>query len=149
MLTPTKKGQYALRAVYELAKREGQGPTKISAIADAQAIPYRFLEVILHQLKGSGLVSSKRGFYGGYLLAKPPQEITVGDVLRYVHKDLALEQCVACVSEQICPFAGKCAFSSLWQKVKFAAFQIYDGTTLQDLLNENESGLLPGPMRAV
>lgn len=65
MLTPLKKGQYALRAVYELAKRQGQGPTKISAIAEAQAIPHRFLEVILHQLKGSGLVASKRGFYGG------------------------------------------------------------------------------------
>lgn len=135
MLTPTKKGQYALRAIYELAKRDGQGPTKISAIAAAQAIPHRFLEVILHQLKGSGLVVSKRGFYGGYVLAKPPQEITVGDVLRYVQKELAGAQCVACVSQQECPFFGDCAFSSLWHKVKTAAFQIYDDTTLQDLLD--------------
>lgn len=141
MLTPTKKGQYALRAVFELAKRCGQGPTKISAIAEAQAIPHRFLEVILHQLKGSGLVVSKRGFYGGYVLAKPPQEITVGDVLRFVQKEMAGAKCVACVSQQQCPFIDNCAFSTLWQKVKTAAFQIYDDTTLQDLLNNKTSAV--------
>jgi Rrf2 family protein len=141
MLTPTKKGQYALRAVYELARRDGQGPTKISAIADAQAIPHRFLEVILHQLKGSGLVLSKRGFYGGYALAKPPEEITVGDVLRFIQKELAGAKCVACVSQQECPFIDNCAFSTLWQSVKTAAFQIYDGTTLRDLLNNQKAAM--------
>jgi Rrf2 family protein len=139
MLTPPKKGQYALRAVYELAKRQGQGPTKISAIAEAQAIPYRFLEVILHQLKGSGLVASKRGYYGGYTLAKLATDITVGDVLRYVQKEMVTAQCVACISQQNCPFAGQCAFSSVWRKVKAAAFQIYDGTTMQDLLDDHAS----------
>ncbi|MDA8140955.1 MAG: Rrf2 family transcriptional regulator [Desulfobacteraceae bacterium] len=141
MLTPTKKGQYALRAVYELAKRDGQGPTKISAIADAQAIPHRFLEVILHQLKGSGLVVSKRGFYGGYVLAKPPQQISVGDVLKFVQKELAIAQCVACVSQEECPFISNCAFSTLWRKVKTAAFQIYDDTTLQDLIDQQKAAM--------
>ncbi|MFZ1983815.1 MAG: Rrf2 family transcriptional regulator [Desulfatitalea sp.] len=139
MLTPLKKGQYALRAVYELAKRQGQGPTKISAIAEAQAIPHRFLEVILHQLKGSGLVASKRGFYGGYALARLPAEITVGDILRHVQKEITTAQCVACVSLQNCPFATRCAFSSLWQRVRTAAFQIYDGTTMQNLLDDHAS----------
>ncbi len=138
MLTPTKKGQYALRAVYELARRQGQGPTKISAIAEAQAIPHRFLEVILHQLKGSGLVQSKRGLYGGYLLTRPARQISVGDVLRFVHKEMSSTQCVACVSQQACPFVGNCAFSVLWQRVKSAAFKVYDDTTIQDLLNDNE-----------
>lgn len=138
MLFPSKKGQYALRAVYELAKRKGQGPTKISVIAEAQAIPHRFLEVILHQLKSSGLVVSKRGLYGGYELARSPQEISVGDVLRFVHKNQMSADCVACISRQACPFAGKCVFSALWLRVKSAAFNVYDSTTLQDLLNEKE-----------
>ena len=68
-ITP-KKNQYALRAIFELAKHRGQGPKKISEIAEIQAIPLRFLEVILSQLKGSGLVESKRGFYGGYFLIR-------------------------------------------------------------------------------
>jgi Rrf2 family protein len=139
MLTPSKKGQYALRAIYELAKRIDQGPTKISEIAAAQSIPRRFLEVILHQLKGSGLVVSKRGFYGGYALSKAPQYITVGDVLRYLQKDANSARCIACVSRKSCPFKDQCAFSSLWQRVKVAAYAIYDNTTMQDLLIMNES----------
>ena len=72
----TKKNQYALRAIFELAKHDGKGPQKISEIAKAQAIPEKFLEVILNQLKGSGLVDSKRGFYGGYYLIRSPEKIT-------------------------------------------------------------------------
>lgn len=139
MLTPSKKGQYALRALYELARRRDQGPTKISVIAEAQRIPRRFLEVILHHFKGSGLVVSKRGFFGGYSLARSPEQITVGDVLRYLQKDQDAARCIACVSSKTCPFTEACAFSSLWQKVKTAAFKIYDETTIQDLLDINES----------
>jgi Rrf2 family transcriptional regulator, cysteine metabolism repressor len=138
MLTPHKKGQYALRAIYELARRKDEGPTKISTIAAAQGIPRRFLEVILNQLKGSGLVESKRGFYGGYFLSKPPDKITVGDVLRYLQKDQYRAGCLACVSKNACPFLERCAFTTLWQKVKTAAFEIYDATSMQDLLNTNE-----------
>ena len=141
MLIPQKKSQYALRAIYELAKRVGQGPIKISEIAVAQAIPRRFLEVILNQLKGSGLVESKRGFYGGYTLVIPPDQISVGDVFRYLQKekDQNRPSCIACVSQEACPFLDRCAFSSLWQEVKSAAFEIYDATTMQDLLEANES----------
>ena len=82
MLVPQKKNQYALRAIYELACRYGEGPIKIATIAIKQAIPIRFLEVILNQLKNSGLVESKRGFHGGYYLLLPPHKITVGDIFR-------------------------------------------------------------------
>ena len=139
MLTPPKKGQYALRAIYELAKRKDDGPIKISIIASAQAIPPRFLEVILNQLKGSGLVESKRGFYGGYSLTKAPERITVGDVLRYLQKEMESSHCIACVTQKACPFTSNCAFSSMWHRVKKAAYEIYDATSMQDLLNANES----------
>lgn len=138
MLTPPKKGQYALRAIYELARRKDQGPTKISTIAAAQAIPRRFLEVILNQLKGSGFVVSKRGFYGGYTLAKAPDQITVGGVLRYLLGDTESVRCLACVSQKGCPFLGQCAFLALWRKVRTAAYKIYDETTMQNLLDFNE-----------
>jgi Rrf2 family protein len=138
VLIPHKKGQYALRAIYELAKRKGEGPTKISDIAIAQAIPRRFLEVILNQMKGSGIVASKRGFYGGYVLAKSPDQVTVGDVFRYLQKDQHRSSCIACVAQKACPLLERCAFSNLWHDVKAAAFQIYDETTMQDLLDANE-----------
>lgn len=139
MLAPNKKGQYALRAVYELAKRKDEAPIKVSAIAKAQAIPQRFLEVILHQLKGSGLVASKRGFYGGYTLTKSPAKITVGDILQYMQKDIGDAKCLACVSRKACPFIDNCVFSDLWHKAKTATFTVYNATTLQDLLDANQS----------
>ena len=104
-ITP-KKNQYALRAIFELAKHQGKGPKKISEIAEVQAIPLRFLEVILSQLKGSGLVKSKRGFYGGYYLTRSPDKISVGDVLRFMDKPVKSDHCVACVSNANCPQAG-------------------------------------------
>jgi len=140
MLAPNKKGQYALRAVYELAKRRDEAPIKVSAIAEAQAIPLRFLEVILHQLKGSGLVASKRGFYGGYTLTKSPAKITVGDILQFMQKDIGNAKCLACVSRKACPFIDNCVFSALWHKARAATFTVYNATTLQDLLDANDPG---------
>jgi len=136
-ITP-KKNQYALRAIFELAKHQGRGPIKISEIAGIQSIPLRFLEVILSQLKGSGLVESKRGFYGGYYLTRSPDKISVGDVLRFMDKPASSSPCAACVSSTNCPFCGNCAFASMWNQVNDAIFNIYDGTTIQDLLNNEK-----------
>ena len=136
-ITP-KKNQYALRAIFELAKHRGKGPKKISEIAEIQAIPLRFLEVILGQLKGSGLVESKRGFYGGYSLTRSADKISVGDVLRFMDKPMDSEHCGACVSKSNCPFSGDCAFASMWNRVNEAMFDIYDSTTIQDLLNKEK-----------
>jgi len=141
MLVPPKKNQYALRAIFELARHMDQGPVKISDIATAQSIPLRFLEVILNQLKASGIVDSKRGFTGGYFLVKPPGQVSVGDVLRFLNRELPTTDCIACVSKASCPFDGRCAFSSLWTRVKQAAFDIYDQTSFQDLIDrENHAG---------
>ncbi len=140
MSVAPKKTQYALRAIYELAKQRGKGPTKISAIARAQAIPLRFLEVILSQLKGSGLVESKRGFYGGYFLARSPENISVGDILRFMQGSSSPMDCLACVSKAHCPFDGKCAFLAMWNRVNDAVFKIYDQTTIQDLLDNEFQG---------
>ena len=131
----TKKNQYALRAIFELAKHRGQGPKKISEIAHAQAIPLRFLEVILSQLKGTGWVESKRGFYGGYLLKCSPRDISVGDILRFMQSPSQVADCIACFSKHDCPFDGNCAFASMWHQVNEAMFNIYDKTTIQDLLD--------------
>ena len=144
MLVPPKKNQYALRAIFELAKHMDQGPVKISEIATAQSIPLRFLEVILNQLKASGIVDSKRGFYGGYFLVKPPNQVSVGDVLRFLSRDLSPSDCIACVSKTSCPFDGRCAFSSMWIRVKQAAFSIYDETSFQDLIDREKNSGWPG-----
>ncbi len=139
MLVPQKKNQYALRAIYELARRYGEGPIKIATIADKQAIPLRFLEVILNQLKNSGLVQSKRGAQGGYFLLRPPGEVTVGDILRFMQRKTSPTNCLACVSKEGCPFDRNCVFANLWEQVFIAVNQIYDGTSMQDLINSEQS----------
>jgi len=134
----TKKEQYALRAIYELARQTGKGPIKISHIAKAQNIPLRFLEVILGQLKGSGLVKSKRGYYGGYELVFSPKEITIGRIMRFMQRNVESTECFALVPECNCPFIGKCSFTPMWSKVKSSIYRVYDETTMQDLI-ENEA----------
>src|SRR6266550_9618958 len=78
------KGEYALQAIFDLAVQDSPDPVKIADIAKRQSIPQKFLELILASLKQGGFVNSRRGAEGGYRLAKPANEITVGEVLRFV-----------------------------------------------------------------
>jgi len=84
----TAKAEYAVRAVMELAAGEGE-PVKHSRIVAAQAIPPKFLENILSELRHAGLVESQRGSEGGYWLSRPPDQVTVADVMRAVEGPLA------------------------------------------------------------
>jgi Rrf2 family protein len=83
------KADYAVRAAIELAAAHDDGPLKGDQIAEAQAIPVRFLENILGDLRHHGLVESRRGAEGGYWLSRPPEEITVGEVMRAAEGPLA------------------------------------------------------------
>src|SRR5450759_4179777 len=78
------KGEYALQAIFDLALHFGRNPIRIADIAARQSIPQKFLELILASLKQAGFVESRRGAEGGYLLARPADAITVGEVLRFV-----------------------------------------------------------------
>src|SRR5271169_6479733 len=78
------KGEYALLAIFDLALQRPGEPIKIAGIARRQKIPQKFLELILSGLKQGGFVESRRGAEGGYLLARGPETITVGQVMRYV-----------------------------------------------------------------
>jgi Rrf2 family protein len=136
----TQKKQYALRALFELARRGEQAPVKNVDIAEAQAIPPRFLEVIMAKLKRSGLVISKRGFYGGYVLSRSPADISVGDLFDALDEDESdrPEECSACVGKSTCPFMGDCVFMPLWEAVQNAVDEIYGQTTLQDLVDREK-----------
>ncbi len=135
----SQKCQYALRAVFELARRNGQGPVKIAEIAKAQAIPVRFLEVILGQLKQGGFVRSQRGNEGGYFLTRDPRELTVGDMIRFVQGPIVPVECVMGDGDRNkCPFYGSCVFLPMWEKVEKALAGVYDATTIQDLMDLEE-----------
>ncbi|HIJ56868.1 MAG TPA: Rrf2 family transcriptional regulator [Deltaproteobacteria bacterium] len=138
MLITQKKNQYAIRAIFELAKHMGKGPRKISDIAKAQEIPVRFLEVILGQLKGSGFVESKRGFYGGYTLVIPPNEITIGDVIRFMSgKDKTVDGMIDHSKDNF-SLNVDVTFSSMMNRAREAVFDVYDQTTIQNLLDNEK-----------
>lgn len=134
----SQKGQYALRALFELAKRRKTGPTSVAEIADSQAIPARFLELIIQQLKQAGYVESRRGTNGGYLLAVPPSKVTAAEVIRLMDGNLSPVRCVVGRSEEECPMRGRCAFMSMWLRAKQALDRVYETTTLQDLVDEED-----------
>ena len=135
----SQKAQYALRAIFELALRAGEGPIRIADIAEAQAIPVRFLEVILNQLKQAGFAESRRGSTGGYYLARAADSITVGDVVRFVHGPIAPVECLVGEPGENCALRGKCVFMPLWREVQKAVSTIYDGRTFQDLVDQEKA----------
>ena len=94
-MSVSSKCYYALRAVYALADHAGPHPLKIADIAEREQIPIRFLEVILNQLKGGGFVQSRRGAEGGYRLARPAEQLTVGEIMRYIDGPIAPVDCVS------------------------------------------------------
>lgn len=120
------KGLYALDAVFELAERYRGEPVRIADIARRRNIPQKFLELILATLKQAGLVEARRGAEGGYMLAKPPAEVRVGDVLRAVEGAGALQLGG--------PRSRQSPFADLWRRVDEAVVSLLDGTTFEDLV---------------
>ncbi|MBV8230078.1 MAG: Rrf2 family transcriptional regulator [Planctomycetaceae bacterium] len=133
----SSKCYYAIRAIYALAEHGGPEPLKISEIAERELIPIRFLEVILGQLKGGGFVHSRRGAEGGYRLARPADQLTVGEIMRYVDGPIAPVDCVSQSRPKECEFHGECNFFGFWGRVRQAISDIVDRTTFADLVREN------------
>jgi Rrf2 family protein len=130
----SQKCQYAVRAVFELAKR-GQGVSAtINEVAEAQALPPRFLEVILAQLKQGGFVESRRGVQGGYRLAKDPNLLTVAEVIQFIDGPIDPVKCT--LGEADCRLYGNCVFLNLWQRARDALIDVYRQTTFQKLIEE-------------
>ena len=131
----TYKGDYALKAVLDLALRYGSGVVTIQDISQRADIPLKFLEQVLLDLKRGGFVISRRGKEGGYLLAKAPSEITVGDVVRFI--DGPTEP-IACADKKYdgCNDVYKCVFRKIWQQVSKTTSRIIDHVTFAELAHE-------------
>ena len=140
-MSVSQKCQYALRAIFELVKRQGSGVATVAEIAEAQAIPPKFLELILGQLRQGGFVESRRGVKGGYLLAVGPEDLSVGDILRFIDGPIAPVRCVRGTSQKDCPLEGNCAFMGMWTRARDAMAEVYDQTSFQDLINEERANL--------
>ena len=131
----SQKCQYALRAVFELATRHGQGPVPVGQVAEQQDIPARFLELILVQLKQAGYIESRRGVQGGYSLSVLPKDLSVGDVIRTIEGPLLPVKRIDETAGKRTPPPGHFAFSRLWDRAEKAVADVYDTTSFQDLID--------------
>jgi Rrf2 family protein len=137
------KTDYALRAVVELAAANGDAPVKGERLATAQAIPLRFLENILLQLRHAGLVESRRGAEGGYRLARPAEEIALADVIRAIDGPLAG---VSGARPETLGYRGASEpLRDVWVAVRAALRSVLEQVTIADIA----AGQLPDHVRAL
>lgn len=130
----SRKCRYALRAVFELAFRSSDGPRKISDIAAVQKIPPRFLEVILNQLRHAGVVQSRRGSRGGYVLTRLPESLSVGEVIKILQGPIQVDfERPSWAGAE--PLAGNWAFERLWQQLNKVIRDICDGAYFSELVD--------------
>ena len=125
----SKKCQYALKAVFELAWRDQDEPIRTQKIADAQHVSLRFMEIILNELKHGGFVESKRGNEGGYMLARDAQDLTVREIVEYIEGPISLAQ-----NSDDTASVGNEAFTELWQEVNNAVGEVCESKGFADLV---------------
>lgn len=134
----SQKAKYALRALVALA-RAGRGQSRmIGEISQDQAIPKKFLEQILLELKRAGIVNSRRGRMGGYELLKAPEEITYGEVLRLIDGPIAPLPCLSKIAYKKCTDCkdeAECEIRHVFERVTLATRAVLDQTSLADSLN--------------
>jgi Rrf2 family protein len=132
----TNKSKYGLKALLVLAQEAGRGPVLVANLAEREAIPRKFLETILLELKHRGVVQSRKGRGGGYFLRRKPSDVTFGEVIRVLEGPLAAVPCVSqtaymkcaeCVDEQTC------GVRLAMKVVRDATARILDHTTLADV----------------
>ena len=142
----TQYSRYGLRAVFELAKRFGHGPVKICDIARAQAIPRRFLEAILRELKQAGMVESRRGSDGGYFLLRSPDKLTMDDVLVILQGPIDPAECASGDDGGVegCELYGQCVFLPVWEAMRDAVREILQQTTFLTLLQQERDRITEG-----
>lgn len=128
------KGRYALRLMLDLASAPAGEYRPLKTIADNQDLSEKYLEQIITQLNRAGYVHSIRGAHGGYRLANPPKDYTVGMILRLTEGSLAPVACLSCHPNP-CPRQDTCATLLVWKKLDAAISDVVDHITLEDLLD--------------
>ena len=135
----TYKGDYSLKAVLSLALHYNKGVLPIQDLAKKGDIPFKFLEQILLTLKKGGFVDSKRGIDGGYFLAKPPETITVGDVIRFIEGPIEPVACANKDKYEKCRDFPYCVFKDIWSQVYTATSLVVDTITFAELVRRAEN----------
>ena len=134
----TTKGRYGLRAVIDLAIYAKEEPVSLAAVAERQNISISYLEQLIAKLKKAGIVQSTRGAQGGYSLAKEPEEISVGEILRVLEGNLNPVECSAVDGESECASSDFCVTKYVWKRISDSINETVDAILLSELMAESE-----------
>jgi Rrf2 family protein len=138
------KGEYGVRAMVILALEFRAGPIPLREIAERENISYQFLEQIFLPLRRSGLLESVRGAKGGYTLARPPDKINVGDVIRALEGPIAPVVCVSEGGTETCDRSIGCLTRGIWEKLRDSMSEVLDEITLADVISMSVEPLKGG-----
>jgi len=133
----TYKGDYALKAIFQLALRydkDKDGIMSITEIAKSGDMPTKFLEQILLTLSKGDFVRSRRGIKGGFVLARHPKDITVGQVIRFIEGPIEPISCVEKEGYKGCKDITSCIFRGIWKEVSYAISVVVDTLTFEELI---------------
>jgi len=125
--------RYGVRAILELAVKDGSGPLRVKTIAQSQDISAKYLEQLMSILKSAGFVRSIRGSKGGYMLAKAPNQIKLSDVFDCLEGPVTTVECVE--DKDYCARAADCVARQVWAQVQQAIKNVLQSITLQDLVD--------------
>jgi Rrf2 family protein len=126
------RSRYGTRILLELARSGREAPVQVSEISSRQEIPVKYLEQLIRTLKQAELVTSVRGPKGGHMLAKPPEEISLGYIVRLFEGQSDLVKCVS--SPDNCSIADECNVRKAWKKATTVLYESLDGISIADLL---------------
>ncbi|MDT8718116.1 Rrf2 family transcriptional regulator [Clostridium sp. 19966] len=127
------KGRYGVKAMVDLAINYGEAPISIKSISERQNLSEYYLEQLFAPLRKAGLINSIRGAQGGYVLAKPPKEITVADIISVLEGPIEISECIDGIS---CSNEDYCATRLLWEKIKNSIDSVMKTTSLEDIVND-------------
>ena len=132
------RSRYGTRILVDLARHNNQGPVQISEISRRQDISVKYLEQLIRPLKQAKLVQSVRGPKGGHLLAKKPEEISLGQIVRLYEGQTDLVECIS--NPEKCDMADDCRVRLAWKDATRVLYEKLDSTTIADLIAVNQAG---------
>ena len=131
------RSRYGTRILVDLARHNDQGPVQIGEISKRQDISVKYLEQLIRPLKQASMVTSMRGPKGGHMLAKKPQEISLGQIVRLFEEQSELVECIS--NPEQCNMSEDCQVRLAWKDATRVLYEKLDSTTIADLLEENDS----------
>lgn len=126
------KVRYGLRAILQIAESYGEDPVPISAISESQEISGKYLEQVVGTLRKAGLITSRKGVRGGYMLSRSPEDITLWEIITALDSHTSLVDCV--VEPEICDRSGDCLTRSIWKLLSLRMQEFWSSFKLSDLL---------------